>query len=222
MCEPFARQPAPLLLGLLLLGLGFTSLGWGFWPLPQRTHTLVFTPAQMQLLGMEGVQLGGRRLTLTYPVVLRLGDPGQARLVFEPQPLGTPAAGAAPNRGGNPGGLAGATGVTVETRLELPGLAVAPAGVSGQALPQDRAVTFWWEIAAQEAGDYEGTAWLSLRLTPESHGLDTELQPQALAAPRVTVRITHLAGLSGPAARWGGAAAAAAGLLISGWSWRHA
>lgn len=212
--QRFLRRGGALqLIAVLLVLVGCALLGWGFAPVRITEHQLTFSPEQMALPGASTPSVSeARRMTLSYPSTLRLGDPGWARLVFQPLVEVDPQNSVVvdPSQ---------AVEVYVETRLELPGLWIEPSRGVGQVLPTGRSVTFWWKLQGADAGEYEGTAWLELQYETSSEGAT---QRQALAAPRVRVRVESLAGLNGARARGSGSIAVILGLGLFLWRWRRA
>ena len=191
-------------IGTIVLLAGLVGLGWGIWPAPQVTHTLEISPAQMVVPGdAASAVMERRRMTLIFPAWLRAGETAQVRMTFEPLPA----------KADLPQKVDVTRRYAVFTRasLDLPGLEVTPAGPAGQILSPGKPVTFWWVLEGAQAGNFDGTAWLSLRFDP----LDgREPLMQALAAPRMNVKVRRFLGLGGPAGRFAGGAAGVVGLLL--------
>ena len=184
--------------GLLLLSLAGLTLAWLYWPVSQVERVLDFSPQQM--LPSAGVEplLGPRRMHLTFPAWVRLGDQASIRLTFSPLP------GESVTPAQNP------YTIYAETHLDMPKLNPDPSGVAGQVLPPAQAVTFWWQLHPDRAGLAEGTAWLSLRFEPLDGG---EPLVNAVAAPRLSIPVRGFLGMSVTAVRWLGGLSALCGLL---------
>jgi hypothetical protein len=56
--------------------------------------------------------------------------------------------------------------VVAEARLDLAGMQVQPSGTISEPLSPGKPVTFYWSVRPDEAGRYEGVAWLHLRFIP--------------------------------------------------------
>jgi hypothetical protein len=122
-----------------------------------------------------------RRLTLEFPPVMRTGDSTRIRLQLEVDDLGgiTPTAVMEgnvvtgeiveiPN-------LYETHNVIAEARLDMAGMEVQPAGTISEPLTQGLPVTFYWSVRPNESGNYEGTAWLHLRLIPKAGGAESRI-----------------------------------------------
>jgi hypothetical protein len=194
---------------LVVFTLAVMALGWGFWPAKISYHTITFPPDRLILLGerMSVVQ-EPYAMELEYTPVIRSGDQSQLRIIFQPLEM--------QERSQK---LPEIEDVYVETRLELPGVQIEPAGTAGQIFLPGRAITFWWTIVPDRAGVYEGTVWLGLR--DQSPDNDAS-QFTALAAPRVEVKVSRFLLLPGPVARWVGAFGLVLSAVAYFWRWRHA
>jgi hypothetical protein len=204
------RTRIQLFLALIGVGVGCAFLVWGYFPHTPQEHILNLDAIPIQSWDdSPAIEQEARTMVLTYPTVLRAGERNQARLIFQPQSY--TGAIEPPEPSSIP--------IFVETRLELPGVLVEPAGVSGQVLSTGRAVTFWWALTGTQSGEYEGTAWLSLRY---EHPTDPGAQTYALAAPRLLVRVERFVGFSGLGARWMGGSLSLGGLFLLFWRFKHA
>ena len=56
--------------------------------------------------------------------------------------------------------------VVAEARLDIAGMEVQPPGTISEPLSPGKSVTFYWSVRPEEAGRYEGIAWLHLRFIP--------------------------------------------------------
>jgi len=197
------------ILALILFGLSGILLGWGLWPSGVSYHTITFPPDRLILSGEDKpVVQEAYAMELEITPAIRSGDPSRLRVIFQPLEIQERSENQPPIED-----------VYVESRLELPGVQIEPAGTAGQIFSAGRAVTFWWTISASRAGVYEGTVWLGLRAKPPKQEAS---QYTALAAPRIEIKVSRLLFLSGPAARWTGALGLVFGAGFYFWRWRHA
>ena len=158
-----------------------------------------------------------RRLTLEYPPEIRLGDTDVVRLTLEMDDLGnsTPTAQIEGNLvTGNiveiPN-LYDTHNVTAEARFDMAGPLITPADLISEPLLPGQSVTFYWSIRPQEAGNYRGTVWLSLRFVNKLNGEETQ---KVLSAQQVQIEATTFLGLKADTARAaGGVGSIVAGIL---------
>jgi hypothetical protein len=158
-----------------------------------------------------------RRLTLEYPPEIRLGDTDVVRLTLEVDNLGnvTPTAQIEGNF------VTGDTvqipnlydthNVIAEARFDIAGPLISPSDLISEPLLPGQSVTFYWSIRPQEAGNYRGTVWLSLRFVNKLNGEETQ---KALSAQQVQIEATTFLGLKADTARTaGGVGSIVAGIL---------
>jgi hypothetical protein len=126
-----------------------------------------------------------RHLTLEFPPVMRTGDSVRIRLQLEVDDRGklTPTAVVEGNV---------VTGevveipnlyethhVIAEARLDMAGMEVQPPGAISEPMSPGQAVTFFWSVRPEDAGRYEGTAWLHLRFMPKGGGEESRIPVSA-------------------------------------------
>jgi hypothetical protein len=158
-----------------------------------------------------------RRLTLEYPPEIRLGDTDIVRLTLEVDDLGniTPTAQMEGNLvTGNTveiPNLYDTHNVIAEARFDMAGPLIAPSDLISEPLLPGQSVTFYWSIRPQEAGNYRGTVWLSLRFVNRLNGEETQ---KMLSAQQVEIEATTFLGLKADTARAaGGVGSVVAGIL---------
>jgi hypothetical protein len=158
-----------------------------------------------------------RRLTLEYPPEIRLGDTDVVRLTLEVNDLGniTPTAQIEGNLvTGNTveiPNLYDTHNVTAEARFDMAGPLITPSELISEPLLPGQSVTFYWSIRPQEAGNYRGTVWLSLRFVNKLNGEETS---KVLSAQQVQIEATTFLGLKADTARAaGGVGSIVAGIL---------
>jgi len=83
--------------------------------------------------------------------------------------------------------------MSLETRLEFPGVQVAPPGNVSQPLPEEGAIQFDWNIRPNERESPSGTLWLHLDFIPRSGG---SIQHRLLMAQQVNLRTVNLLGIN--------------------------
>jgi hypothetical protein len=205
---------------LLVLLAALVLLAWGYWPFEDQTNSLLLSPADMQPAQWpSGLQpaglpagLAARRLELTYPSVVRVGDIVSVRLTLAPVAQGETLPGEtstgqpAPTQA-SPGGYA----VIAEGWLDMAGFEYTPPGRTDQALLAGRPLTFVWRGRPEHSGVFEGVAWLHLNyLTPDNR----LAARQVLSAQRIHIRATRLLGISGNLARLLGSACLVLGIVF--------
>ena len=173
-----------------------------------------------------------RRLTLEFPPVVRAGDSTRIRLQLEVDDRGnlTPTAVVEgnvvtgevveiPN-------LYETHNVIAEARLDMAGMEVQPQGPVSEPLLPGQEVVFYWSIRPNDAGQYEGTAWLHLRFVPKAGGEESRI-PVSVQFLEIESK-SFLGFLSGGAARGIGAVGSVVGGVLGfpfvddlmKWIWR--
>jgi hypothetical protein len=92
----------------------------------------------------------------------------------------------------------------VESRLETAGLEVLPTGEILEPLLSGRQAVFYWRVLAEQSGDHEVVAWVSLHARAEESGKSSSQasqQGQLLTAQKIPIRAVELFGLNGQMAR---------------------
>ena len=211
----------------LSLACGFGAAGPAPAPAaPEQTQVVVApvvipTPTQSGLPVPENTAPPAihesRRLTLEYPPEIRLGDTDVVRLTLEVDDLGniTPTAQIEGNLvTGNTveiPNLYDTHNVTAEARFDMAGPLITPSELISEPLLPGQSVTFYWSIRPQEAGNYRGTVWLSLRFVNRLNGEETQ---KVLSAQQVQIEATTFLGLKADTARAaGGVGSIVAGIL---------
>ena len=185
--------------GLLILVISLVSLLWGVLPIEDQLRTLTILPAGMQLPGSPNTgaaplpaKLETRQMTLSWPAVMRVGDPENIRLELavvgqEQHGDRLPMA-----------DLFETHNVVAEAYLELAGVRMVPDGRIGEPLRPGHAATFLWSVRPAAAGAYPGAVWLHLRFVPLDGSPESR---QPLSNQRIEIRATSPFGLTGSAAR---------------------
>jgi len=160
---------------------------------PVEQRSLEFAPGELGPVTGSGWQV-----KLAWPSRLRVGDAAELRLTVAPQAPAVPDGEATWEA--VPGGRLAA-------RVELAGLAVSPPGEANQALGANHATSFTWRVQAGQPGRYPATVWLYW--VTQASGTR-----QVLSAQRLEWQAGDLFGLSGPWARWLGAAGVVIGVVF--------
>lgn len=195
---------AGLLLAASLILLGITTA-----PLPQEEHTFSFSAAPLVEAGMvssAAPTAGGavqattaqplslmeqRRLRITWPQKIRLGDTGRVTLALEMEPAkGTMAE--APD-------LFDAYRVVVETRLDMAAMPLIPASTISEPMVAGRELNLYWQARPATPGRYKGTLWLYLNLVPKVGG---EVERRPLVARSIVMQVAPVLGLPAFIVRW--------------------
>lgn len=181
--------------------------------MPTPTQSVLPVPANTASPAIQE----SRRLTLEYPPEIRLGDTDVVRLTLEVDDLGniTPTAQIEGNLvTGNTveiPNLYDTHNVTAEARFDMAGPLITPTDLISEPLLPGQSVTFYWSIRPQEAGNYRGTVWLSLRFVNKLNGEETQ---KVLSAQQVQIEATTFLGLKADTARAaGGIGSIVAGIL---------
>jgi len=117
-----------------------------------------------------------RRLTLEFPPVMRTGDSTRIRLQLEVDDRGNFLPTAVVEGNIVTGEVVEIPNlyethiVIAEARLDIAGMEVQPSGTISEPMSQGQSVTFYWSVRPEEAGKYEGTAWLHLRFVSKTDG----------------------------------------------------
>lgn len=177
--------------GIAALLAAALGLWWAWRPITDTSLALELSPSQMTLpsaaggLPAPGVPVA-RRVVLTYPSRLRLGESGLIRLTFAPlTDQGIP----------SPSMISDVSltyNVLAEARLEVAVLSVGSYDHILLPLQANAPAVFEWHVPASQPGEYEGTAWLLLGFVPKEGGVTEE---RALSAQPVNLRVDALLGL---------------------------
>lgn len=180
------RIPLRLLVAVALTALGLALLIWSFSAPERIVRRRVILPKQMMVAGAAMPET--RRLILEYPATIRAGEADRLRLDFEVQENATDA------------GIVNAYEtyqVIAESRLEMAGMNLRPAGSVSEALLPGQRVTFFWSVRPDEVGKTQGTVWLYLRFIPKAGGPEIR---QPISAQTIEIESTTFLGLRAEAA----------------------
>lgn len=239
-----------LLAGLVLIAAGL-ACGLGFTPeatappladVPVVTQSILPdtfpTPTLIGIVPTAGSKPQpaipeSRRLTLEFPPIMRSGDSTRIRLQLEVDERGniTPTAMVEGNV---------VTGevveipnlyethhVIAEARLDMTGMEVQPSGTISEPMTPGQTVTFYWSARPEDAGKYEGAAWLHLRFVPKDGGEEMRI-PVSVQFLEIEAK-SFLGFLDGGAARGAGALGSVIGSVLGfpfvddllKWAWRR-
>ena len=179
-------------LPVILVLVSFSLFVWAGIPNQHQTYTQGITPNEIQIPGGdESLSLSSmvsRRVTLEWPNRMRIGETELITLSFEPAD-GNGTASAAPDEND----IYGRYNLMAEGRFEVAGVDVEPANPIRVSMPDGQAVKFKWQISTHQAGSYDGTLWLSLRMLP----LDGSQAKQVpILIKQMKIRATSLFGLN--------------------------
>lgn len=159
-----------------------------------------------------------RRLTLEYPVTMRLGDATRVRLRLEMDDLGnlTPTALVQGNLVTGEvveiPDLYATHNVVAEARLDMAGMQAQPSQTISEPLSPGKAVTFYWSVRPSDPGLFQGSVWLHLRFTPKAGG---QAERIPVSVQFIDMRVDSLFGvLTGSGARGLGALGSALGTIL--------
>lgn len=209
-------------LALLLLAISILMMVWSLWPYSDDARELSFQPIDLKLnFGFESPDpsraiLEPRRLSISWPRKIRLGDVQSIAIVFAPEISG--AAGAELNGADDQLlDVFETHNVIVESRLELPGLAFTPDGQVSQYLRMGEPVAFVWKVKVEQADVYEGTAWVYLKFISKETGHEDK---QVLTAQRFDFQGVDFFGLNYLSTRLIGSLGIAIGMVLGfDWLW---
>jgi len=102
--------------------------------------------------------------------------------------------------------------VLVEGRLELTGVNFSPEGQVSQLLQFGESLNYVWNVQVQQAGKYEGTVWLYLRLVSKKTGQENR---QVLSAQRIEFTGVNFLGLNNVSTRLLGSLGLAIGIVLT-------
>ena len=182
------RVPLRLIVSSSIAILSVTLLIWGVVAPQRTTRHQVIRPEQMQLPSGQSVP-ETRLLTLEYPVAIRNGDADRLRLTVEVQEPAT-AVGIA--------NVYETHQIFAETRLEMTGMNVIPAGTVSEPLVPGQNVSFFWSVRPGEIGSAQGTTWLYLRFVPKDGGPEIR---QPVSAQTIEIESVTFVGVHASAAR---------------------
>jgi hypothetical protein len=177
-------------LGILLALISATVFIWGTWPFRRVVQSIPLDES--------------RRLSISWPVVIRVGDAQKVQLILEPREdarsavAGQTASILDPLEQGFATETVQAYHILAESRLEVAGLPLIPGDLVSQPVLPGGRVVFSWSAYPQRAGTYPGVIWLYLRLIPLASGDETT---RPVLAREFQIRAVELFGLGGPPAR---------------------
>ena len=206
----------------IYLGLGifiFSVIGliWALYPIPRINRIQKLQPILLQspestavadhksinlspsVQAAEPLIMVGQQLILVFPSQIRYGDKDIVQLVFQPINNETPVGfETVESLGFDPWGTHLEDGnktylALAEARLDLVGLDVRPSDLVSEPLHPGGSATFFWSIDPARVGSYQGTAWLYLRITDSSTGLETR---KAISAQIIEIKVVDILGLS--------------------------
>ena len=206
----------------IYLGLGifiFSVFGliWALYPIPRINRIQKLQPILLQspestavadhksinlspsVQASEPLIMDGQQLILVFPSQIRYGDKDIVQLVFQPINNETPVGfETVESLGFDPWGTHLEDGnktylALAEARLDLVGLDVRPSDLVSEPLHPGGSATFFWSIDPARVGSYQGTAWLYLRITDSSTGLETR---KAISAQIIEIKVVDILGLS--------------------------
>ncbi len=205
---------------LLVLVVALVLLAWGYWPHQNRANSLLLSPEEMLPTQWPSgtppdalpAVTAMRRLELSYPLVLRVGDGAVVHLALVPAaqedriPAGSSSGQPAPVEVS-----ADEYTVIAEARLDLAGIDYGPPGQTNQAMLAGRPVNFAWQVRPGRPGEFEGVAWLHLNyLAPDGQ----PVARQVISAQRIRIRSVSFWGMSGNLARLLGSAGLVLGVVF--------
>lgn len=198
-------------LGIGIIIASSALLSWGLWPVSKNVRTVLVSPP-----GPAGGNLGwgpslGRQpqfsLSLEWPPVLRIDDPGLVRLKMIPS-SGTGGGDSDANQKDGANRL-------VEVRLELAGFQSIPDGEALTPLKDHQPVVLQWALRPQQPGIQQGTLWIHLRSLPDGAGQASQPESrQILSAQKLQIRTVSLMGLTGLQVRIAGIVGCVVGVLL--------
>ena len=197
-------------IGLLVLVISTFVLAWGIWPQAAERRQVSFQPSDMRLPASSGASaavLEDRRMALSWPATLRLGEQASLRLIVEPEsPTDLPRDSAEYSN------VFEAYDVIAQARLDLAGMEYRPEGEVSEALLPGKPVVFIWYVRPSHPGHAEGTVWLHLRFVPHAGGQELT---KVLTAQRIDIRAKSLLGLGVYPAKLAGSLGMIVGAILS-------
>jgi len=191
------------MVGMCLLSASILALYWGVRPSSLQTHSIDLLQAELQLPESQMANADPRayagKITLVWPIRIRLDDPAEVRLRFEATLAAEPPT---PEQYSS----------FLQSRLEMIGLQHTPTGEISQAFSLDHPVVFLWNLRPLQTGLYQGKAWIRLRQVETNTGAEKN---HLLAAPSFDIQVESLLGVSGRQARLLGSLGVIIGVVLS-------
>lgn len=175
------RIPIRLILSIAVTALSLTLLIWSFTTPERIVRHQVIQPKQMQVSAAAVPET--RLLTLEYPAAIRADESDRLQLTVKMQEK-TAAAGIS--------NAYETYQVLAETRFDMAGMNVRPAGAVSEPMLPGQNVTFFWSVRPGEVGKSQGTVWLYLRFIPKDGGPEIR---QAISAQAIEIESTTFFGL---------------------------
>ena len=204
-----------------ILVLSCAMLLWSVRPFGRNSQSLTFSPEDLFVL-TEQTELSGdipvlesRTLSLQWPQKVRVGEMQSIELAFMPEEaiLEAQSLEKDPVQASNTlPEVSDAYSVLVEGRLELTGVNFTPEGQVSQLLQFGEPLNYVWNVQVQQAGVYEGTVWLYLRMVSRETGQENR---QVLSAQRIEFTGVNFLGLNDVSTRLLGSLGLAIGIVLT-------
>ncbi len=204
-----------------ILVLSCAMLLWSVWPFGRNSQSLTFSPEDLFVL-TEQTEISGdvpvletRTLTLQWPKKVRVGEMQSIELALMPEEAtleGQSLENDPVQESNTLPEVSDAYSVLVEGRLELTGVNFSPEGQVSQLLQFGEPLNYVWNVQVQQAGKYEGTVWLYLRLVSKKTGQENR---QVLSAQRIEFTGVNFLGLNNVSTRLLGSLGLAIGIVLT-------
>jgi hypothetical protein len=137
--------------GILMIMVALPFLVWGFWPV-SRLSRQVNLPSSIVSQGDRSVS--PTTIWVSWPAWMQAGREAEITVQFQSDDT-------AGNQGSKPAAIGG-NGWSIEARLEMPNVAVSPAGAVIHSVSSKSIPPFSWQIRPGGGGRKQGTIWLHL------------------------------------------------------------
>ena len=186
---------------ILVFVLSLLLLGWANLPVGVVRNQVPMPTIELQLPVKEVVAVLSeqRLISLEYPLQLRTGGVKIVRIRVDMDEHGqiTPTAEiggqAIQGRVISIPNLYDTHNLVLESRLDVAGLQIEPAGSQSEPLRPGRAVSFDWRVHANSPGTFQGSLWLYLNIVPKAGG---DVERRTLLAPLIEMRASSFLGLN--------------------------
>lgn len=161
---------------MIMVALPF--LVWGFWPV-SRSSRQVNLPSS--LFSQVDRSVSPTTLSVSWPTWMQAGREAEITAQFQTDA-------AAGYQGSEPAAIGG-NGWSIEARLEIPDVAVSPAGAVKHSVSSKSILPFSWQIRPVGGGRKQGTIWLHLinaEVTNDQNNSHTLVAAQPVAFQATT------------------------------------
>jgi len=145
--------------GFLMIMAALVLLVWGFWPVSRMSRQVNLPNSLFSQVDQSAFSI---TIYVSWPAWMQVGSDAEILVQFQSNET-------AGNRGSRPEAF-NRNGWSIEARLEMPEVAVSPAGAVQHSVSSRAILPFSWQIRPSRGGLQQGTIWFHLINTEAASG----------------------------------------------------